>query len=162
MRGAAAPRACNPDSVRRSRRPSTPIGVAEISRRLSEATPPVRRPQRGAAPRQGCVNAWVDKGRRRSALPPTGWWAQADGVFGLVVPRRAGMRVPQTGLRPLDPATRCEIAVRSSPGSGQTMRVGQTRQEICGADGVVFIIPFLVNPLSGFEQAAITHGQMPV
>jgi len=46
-------------SVRRSRRPSTPVGVGEMSRRLSEATPPVARPQQGAATRMGCVNAWV-------------------------------------------------------------------------------------------------------
>jgi hypothetical protein len=55
----AGHRADQPHCVRRSRRPSTPIGVGEISRRLSEATPPVRRPQQGAAPRSGCVKAWV-------------------------------------------------------------------------------------------------------
>ena len=72
------------------------------------------------------------------------------------------MRAPQTGLRPLDPATRCEIVARSSPRSGQTSQAGQTRQEVGVVDCVVFIMPFLVSFLSAFEQAATTHWQSPV
>jgi len=49
----ASPRDCDVHFERRSRRPSTPIGVGEMSRRLSEATPPVASPARARHPGRG-------------------------------------------------------------------------------------------------------------